>query len=245
MAAMPELRVEVDYQAVTQLMAGHIADCASRSGDVSILEAGCGQKWPFTLDGIDYVLTGVDVSAEALELRKTVRKDLDRAILGDLRTLEFDAGSFDIIYSSFVLEHVDGAEEVLKKLVDWVKPGGILVLRFPDRDSVYGFLTRIAPFWLHVAYKRYLRGNPNAGKPGYDPFPTYHDRVIGRAAFRSFAGEQNLEIVEEIGFDHAPAYQRMLMRVLGLLTLGRLSGRHAGLMYVCKFEPSENTDANR
>ena len=37
---------------------------------VNILEAGCGNHWHLDMKGIDYRVTGVDVSREALEIRR-------------------------------------------------------------------------------------------------------------------------------------------------------------------------------
>ena len=79
-------------------------------GVVKILEAGCGQRWSIRLEGINYHLTGVDADAHALELRKTVVGDLDDAIFADLRSIDLGVARFDVIYSAFVLEHIDGVE---------------------------------------------------------------------------------------------------------------------------------------
>ena len=53
---------------------------------------------------------------------------------------------YDVIYYSYVLEHVEGAERVLKNFVRWMKRGGIIILRFPKRDSARGILTLVTPF---------------------------------------------------------------------------------------------------
>ena len=39
-------------------------------------------------------------------MRRTVQKDLHKAILGDLRTLHLPNDAYDVVYSSFVLEHI-------------------------------------------------------------------------------------------------------------------------------------------
>ncbi|MGH9955766.1 MAG: methyltransferase domain-containing protein, partial [Pyrinomonadaceae bacterium] len=75
-----------------------------------------------------------------------------------------------VIYNSFVLEHIEDASQVLQNSTRWLKPGGIVVLKIPDPDSVCGFITRVTPHWFHVFYYRYLLGARNAGKPGYAPY---------------------------------------------------------------------------
>jgi 2-polyprenyl-3-methyl-5-hydroxy-6-metoxy-1,4-benzoquinol methylase len=89
------------------------------NGSLNILEAGCGRRWPFDLAGTEYRLTGVDLDQAALEIRKTRERDLHEAIHGDLRTVALPAGAYDVIYNSYVLEHVDGAEQVLRNFLLW------------------------------------------------------------------------------------------------------------------------------
>ena len=110
------------------------------SDKVKILEAGCGKKWNLNLEGIDYELTGVDISKEALEIRKYQQQDLDIIITGDLRTIELNNAKYDVVYCSNVLEHINGAEKVLDKLFRWIKPNGFLLLLTPDKDTVFGFI---------------------------------------------------------------------------------------------------------
>ncbi len=82
-------------------------------------------------------------------------KDLDVTILGDLRTAELEAGKYDIIFNSNVLEHIQGARHVLDNFISWVKPGGFIILVMPNGDSAKGFLTKWTPHWFHVFFMRY------------------------------------------------------------------------------------------
>jgi ubiquinone/menaquinone biosynthesis C-methylase UbiE len=125
-------------------------------------------------------LTGIDLDEKALEIRENITKDLDETILGDLTKLDLEANKFDAIYSSYVLEHIDHAELVMQKFCQWLKPGGLNLLQIPDRDSVFGLITRTTPFFLHVLYKQYIQGNRNAGLPGCEPYPTYYHKVVSR-----------------------------------------------------------------
>lgn len=102
-----------------------------RHETLKILEAGCGQVWWLDLNGLNYELTGVDLSREAVELRQQKFNDLDQVVIGDLLTVEFPNDGFDVIYNSYVLEHVDEAERVLENFYQWLKPGGL----FSAQDS--------------------------------------------------------------------------------------------------------------
>lgn len=213
----------------------------SEEEPIEILEAGCGQRWLLRLAGKRFRLTGVDLDAHALEIRKDTRKDLDEAIHGDLRTIDFGDRRFDVIYSAFVLEHIDGAEAVLSRMTGWLKPGGLLVVEIPDPDSVKGFVTRLTPHWFHVLYYRHLLGLETAGKPGHGPYRTYLDPVVSRAGVYAFAARNGLRVEAEYAFaSWGPRKKAMRALVgtatwlVGALSLGRYSARHADLLYVLR-----------
>ncbi len=81
---------------------------------LKVLEAGCGREWYLRPEGVELEITGIDLDRAALEHRRDVRRDLHRAIHGDLKTAELPPGAYDVVYSSFVLEHVEGAETALE-----------------------------------------------------------------------------------------------------------------------------------
>lgn len=200
---------------------------------VAVLEAGCGREWSLDLKGRRYTLTGLDITQDALDHRVQVVGDLDVPILGDLRTAELPEASFDVIYSAYVLEHVEGADRVLENFVRWTAPGGLVVLRVPDRETVYGALVRHSPYRTHVWYYRHVHRIPNAGTEGRAPFPTVYEPVIGPRRLRAFFAERGFELVGE-GFcrpfagkqGHLWDAVRWVMRAVGRLTLGRLPGGH-------------------
>ena len=202
-----------DERAADDIVLDHIARYARGKETIEILEAGCGRRWPFDLRGINYHLTGIDINQDALRIRQDEKRDLHEAVLGDLRTADFGNRQFDIIYSSFVLEHVPDAERVLTNFLTWLKPGGLMILKFPDRDSVYGFVTRFTPFWFHIFYKRYVCGYPNAGKPGFGPFPTVHEKIVARRYFERFVQDRDLSIEVACGFGTLPTFQRLGTRI--------------------------------
>ena len=42
----------------------------------------------------------------------------------------------------------------------------------PNPLSLKGLITKFTPHFVHVAFYRIVHNNPNAGKPGYFPYPT-------------------------------------------------------------------------
>lgn len=210
-----------------------------KDGLINILEAGCGQKWPLDLADIDYKLTGVDISKEALEIRKENEGDLDRTIVDDLRNVKLDREEFDIVYCRDVLEHINGAEQVLTNFFKWLKNKGLIIVMFPDRDSVFGFITRFSPHWIHILYRKYILKFPNAGKPGFAPFPTYYDKIVSRYAFHDYCKSHGHNIVLEYGFPLnwkktgwlAPGIKVML-KIFHYLSFGKLAADYGGLVYI-------------
>ncbi len=219
----------------------HIKAQARPGQTMAVLEAGCGREWYFKMEGIDYELTGIDLDAAALKARQEVKKDLKHGIVGDLRTAQLPPASFDFIYNAYVLEHVAGAEVVLRNMVRWLKPGGLLIVRVPDKDGVQGFIARMTPYFFHVWYYRWVWKLKDAGKPGFAPYPTIYDNVISRQGMRDFCAANGLTVVEEIGFG---TYHRgygmlakltpFIARVVSLLTLGKVHDKYVDRTLVAR-----------
>lgn len=233
-----------------ELLEACIRDKASETPPpLRILEAGCGRRWPLRLKDVPYTLTGIDLDEDALAIRKNVHNDLHEVVVGDLRTANFDEGAFDVVFNSFVLEHVHEAERVLQNFIRWLRPGGLLILKIPDRDSVYGFVTRFTPHWFHILYVRYIGGWKWAGKPGYGPYPTVYDAVVSRRGIHDFAAKNGLAIRQEYGhaiaFKEAKPLKTFLVNAvtstLSALSLGRLAARHSNLTFVLEKTPVRET----
>jgi len=216
---------------------------ASNSEPIHILEAGCGRKWPIRLEGIQYILTGVDTDKDALEIRKNTVADLHETIEGDLCSVDLGADRFDVIYCSFVLEHIKRADFVMKNFVKWAKPDGIIIIKVPDPRSVQGYITRITPHWFHVFYVRFILGNKNAGKPGYWPYPTYYHPIVSRSGIRCFCndGGNNIVLHAEYGDGyHRPGqgYTKTLIhmfkKVINMISIGILSDKHTNLLFILR-----------
>lgn len=212
---------------------------AQHTSPLEILEAGCGWRWPLTLNNINYTLTGVDISQKTIEIRQETYNDLDKIYVGDIRTITLPENKYDVIYNAFVLEHMTDSEKALENLITWLKPNGLLILRIPDRDSAYGFITRITPFWLHVWYKKYLRGRPNAGKPGYSPYPTIHEKAMAKENIRAFCQQHQAKIIGEYAYAHhlegkgiVPIITAIFTFTLYLLSLGRLAWQYNNITFL-------------
>lgn len=166
-----EIRVLRDSREEHRILTDNIREAQSGDNPIRLLEAGCGHHWWLTVDDVPLQITGLDTDADAMRIRREEHGDLDEEILGDLRTAELPAASFDVVYCSFVLEHVSGAEQALDRMASALRPGGRLIVRVPDGDSVFGFLTKHSPHRSHVLYKKYIERKPNAANRGMHRIP--------------------------------------------------------------------------
>lgn len=205
---------------------------------LDILEAGCGQRWFADLSDIDFRLTGIDLDQKALDIRMETLKDLDHGICGDLYTVDIARDSFDIVYNAFVLEHVEKPFELLERFHAWLRRDGLLILKIPDRSSAKGFATAHSPHWVHVAYYRYYKGNPNAGKPGHMPYPTPFKTVVSRTGIHNACRKLGFEVVAEMGRDSrvedASVLYQTALRLLRFASGGNLRSDYSDLSFLLR-----------
>lgn len=235
---VPVVEAGTSYEHEDGRIADAIRSMRRADGPVRILEAGCGNRWPIDLGNLDYHLVGVDLDAEALKIRTTVRKDLHEAIVGDLCTTPLPAASFDVVYNAFVLEHIERADLALENMIQALRPGGLLVIRLPDPQSARGFVTRRTPFWFHVFFAKYVEKRPNAGKPGYAPYPTHYHRAVWKDSLLAMSASHGLRCFWMVSDDHAREEKGFLgsmargaAHVIGALSFGTLSSSHTNLIY--------------
>lgn len=217
-----------------------------------IIEAGCGREWTIDTGDLAIHLTGIDLDEKALVHRRDEVGDLDEAIVADLRTHTLPPQAYDIVYSSYVLEHVPGAAAVMDGWLSALVPGGLLVLRIPDGKALFGFLARRTPFWSHVLYKRYIERDRMAGRPGHAPYPTVYDDVVSYPGMRSYAASRRLEWVGAVGTNPQVAslgrFAPLGLRIqqgLAALSFGRIDGTHSNLTVVLrKPDPSQGPEAS-
>ncbi|GAA0987367.1 hypothetical protein GCM10009555_066540 [Acrocarpospora macrocephala] len=177
---------------------------------IDILAAGCGRGAPLELEQIDARVTGVDEDRPALRAATVARPDLDSWSLGDLRSVPLMPRSYDVVCVEFLLERIPHAELVLDRMVNGLRPGGLLLIRMRDRKSAYGFLDRKVPF-------RGLLWRWLAPKDAIGPLPAIYEPVTSREGVHSYCMMRGLMIAE----DHA--------LISGLVRLGPHGGLVAGV----------------
>jgi len=240
---MRKIKLLKSWAQGSRLLEKHVKQKATDGVPLHILEAGCGQNWPLELKDIQFTITGNDIDRDMLLLRKAKHNDFDEMIVGDLRFLDLEKHRYDVIYNSYVLEHIDGAESVLEKFSNWLKPSGLLILRIPDRNSVRGFVARNTPFWFHMFYVKYILGFKDAGTTGEGPFRAFYDPIVSRAGIHEFCRKNRFIVKEECwresyldtqGISDILIY--LFVRTVSLLSLGKLAWDHTDITYVLEKE---------
>jgi 2-polyprenyl-3-methyl-5-hydroxy-6-metoxy-1,4-benzoquinol methylase len=134
---------------------------------IRLLEAGCGSMSKVRL-GENVRITGIDISEKQL-----ARNDgLHERILADIQTYPLPEHSFDIIICWDVLEHLDDPASALRNFFRATKPGGLIILAFPNLFSLKGIITKFTPHPVHIWYYKRLLHVPNAGELDTPPFET-------------------------------------------------------------------------
>lgn len=155
-----------------------------------VLEAGCGSTSRLPLPP-DRILVGLDISPRQLARHTS----LDEPILGDLQEHRWPADSFDLIVCWDVIEHLSQPAQALRHLFAALRPGGGVVLAFPNFWSLKGFVTKLTPFRLHAWFYRLL-GDPRPFD-AMDQFPTPFRLDIAVPRMRRLAVQSGLEVMYE------------------------------------------------
>lgn len=238
------MRILPKYADELRTLSSYLRAEAAGKPVLRVLEAGCGREWHLRTGDVPIEISGIDLDSHALEFRRDVRKDLHHAIVGDLRTVELAPDHYDVVYSSFVLEHVDGAETALDNMVQALKPGGLLVVRVPDLSGVQTCIARLLPHWAAVMYYRYGWKIEKAGQPGYAPYPTFYDHVISANGFHDYCRRRALRIIDQMGVgSYADRGSGVLSRfvplgarIVAMASLGKIHDRFVDLTFVVRKE---------
>jgi len=156
-----------------------------------ILEAGCGSGSNIPIPDSAHV-TGIDISQEELDKNEVVHEK----IVGDLETHPLPGDHFDLVVCFDVLEHLKRPGMAMQNMAASVRPGGLLLLAFPNVHSLKAVVAKFTPLWFHSTVNRFIYGK-KAGEPGFINFPTVLDPSISPYRMEGFARESGFEM--EVG----------------------------------------------
>lgn len=205
---------------------------------ISILQAGCTTTGPeLDLDavrasGVDLVVSQVDDDCPAARAVAESSPELRSATLAELRQLPLAPRSLDIVQCSMLLHRIGHAELVLGRLVDGLRPGGLLLLRTADRQTAAGALDRMLPEFARVMAWRMAR----PGEPG--PFPARYEPIASERGVETFVSRHGLVIA------HRQTRRAVLKpghvaaavghKLIGWLSGGHFTSGHDELHYVIR-----------
>jgi SAM-dependent methyltransferase len=199
---------------------------------LDVLVAGCAHDEPLALDRIDTRMIGADEDLPPIRSVIGERADLVTCSLGDLRSVPLAPRSVDVIQLSFLLERIHHAELVLDRLLQALRPGGLVLLRMRDRESAYGLLDRITPAWLRRLVWRQVVAK---GTPG--PLPAVYEPVTSRDGIHAFCLSRGLLITDDDTTTSGPAMGRVgtaAVTMTGRLTNMRYPSTHDEITMVIK-----------
>ncbi|PDT13678.1 methyltransferase [Rhizobium sp. J15] len=154
-----------------------------------ILEVGGGSRTYVYVEGAEY--TALDISKEQLDKNRYASEK----ILGDAQTVDYGGRVFDACVFWDVLEHVESPKSALSKAANTLSPGGVVVVKGPISTSIKGMVTTMTPRWVHIMFYRLVLKQPNAGKPGYAPFPVEHSVDASHSEIAATLRQLGMEVV--------------------------------------------------
>jgi ubiquinone/menaquinone biosynthesis C-methylase UbiE len=117
----------------------------------TVLDAGCGRTTRLAAYRRSISrLVGVDLDAPA----GAENKALDEFVVADCARLPFEDGSFDLVYSNFVIEHLESPESAFREWRRVLRPGGSLVFLTSNSANPYLAVARMLPQRARVTAKR-------------------------------------------------------------------------------------------
>lgn len=128
--SIEELNKASDLQRIPELVAEILSKTSIKQG--GILDFGCGVG--LMLRGFkknNFDLLGVEDS----DAFRNMLTQAGISTVASLSEINESRGSFDIVIVKDVLEHLEEPVEMLDEIISFIKPGGFLYLRVPNRNA--------------------------------------------------------------------------------------------------------------
>jgi len=162
--------------------------------DVLDLGAGTGALNAYALKGRARRVIGIDRDG-----RVGSNPLLDAGVQADGCALPFQDNSFDVVFSIYVLEHVERPTEFVAEIQRVLRPGGRCFMLTPNRFHYVSLIASVTPTGFH----RWL--NAKRGRPADDTFET-HYRLNSRRSLSSHFIRAGLRVQAIDGIEVQPNY---------------------------------------
>lgn len=135
-----------------------------------------------SLKGEVKLVYGADIDDIVLD-----NSDLDIKVILKSNDLPFENNFFDLVWSDYVLEHVEDPDVFLSEIYRVIKPNGTFIFRTPNKYHYVSIISRLTPHWFHELFANKVRG-----------LPTEHD--IHKTFYRLNSSKQIKQLAKDIGF---------------------------------------------
>jgi SAM-dependent methyltransferase len=133
--SLEEPRVSLATRLRARLLASRLRwDCPPWIGQGRYLDVGCGSGGSVGAAAmLGWRVAGIEPDAEAAQ---KARRYSDEIHTGDVLAAPFAAGSFDVVSMFHVLEHVPDPVAVVSRTLEWLAPGGLLIIEVPNAGGL-------------------------------------------------------------------------------------------------------------
>lgn len=126
--------------------------CLPWRGQGRYLDVGCGSGGTLGVArALGWRVAGIEVDADAAA---RARRFTDEIHVGDVLSAPFAPEGFDVVTVLHVLEHVPDPVRVMRRMLEWLAPGGLLIVEVPNAGGLGARL--FGPAWSGLELPRHL-----------------------------------------------------------------------------------------
>ena len=126
--------------------------CPPWIGSGRYLDVGCGSGAALAVaKALGWRIAGIEMDAAAAAI---ARRFTDEVHVGDVLTAPFARARFDVVTAFHVLEHVPDPVAVARRMLDWLAPGGLLIVEVPNAGGLGA--TLFGGAWAGLELPRHL-----------------------------------------------------------------------------------------
>ncbi len=117
-----------------------------------LLDVGCATgRFLQQMAAVGWRVSGIELDPAAAAKARTVTSDVT---IGDPAEVTLPPASFDLITAFHVVEHLPDPAAALRRMLDWLAPGGLMIVEVPNIGGWGG--TLFGRFWSGLDFPRHL-----------------------------------------------------------------------------------------